>query len=147
MTKQVLLAYEGWSIKRLSEFFIKNKISGAPVIASDHSLVGVVTISDILTFDNQSQEEKGQLLEQIYSEFVGQTYDDATMQNMLGRADENCTVNQIMNKTVIQVNIDTSLQEIAYIMLQNGIRRIFVSQHGVITGVISTHNILTAIAK
>ena len=147
MTKQVLLAYEGWSIKRLSEFFIKNKISGAPVIASDHSLVGVVTVSDILAFENKSKEEKGVLLQQVYSEFVGQAYDDATMQSMMTRADENCTVNQIMNDAVIQIDADSSFQELAYVMLQNGIRRIFVSQHGVITGVISTHNILTAIAK
>lgn len=147
MTRQVLMAYEGWSIKRLSEFLIKNSISGAPVIASDHSLVGVVTTSDILAFENKTTQEKGLLLEKVYAEFVGRTYDDATMNAMMSHADENCTVNQIMNDAVIQVDQDASFQEVAYIMLQHGIRRIFVSQQGVITGVISTHNILTAIAK
>lgn len=147
MTKQVLLAYEGWSVKRLSEFFVKNGISGAPVIASDHSLVGVVTVSDILSFENKTKEEKSVMLQQVYSEFVGQVYDDATMQTMMTHADENCTVNQIMNEAVIQIDAESSFQEVAYVMLQNGIRRIFVSQHGVIVGVISTHNILAAIAK
>lgn len=147
MTKQVLMAYEGWSIKRLSEFFIKNAISGAPVIASDHSLVGVVTISDILAFENKTMVEKGELLQQVYAEFVGQQYDEKTLQAMMGQADENCTVNQIMSDSVIQVDCNANLQEVAYVMLQHGIRRIFVSEHGIIKGVISTHNILTVMAK
>ncbi|MFT5594204.1 MAG: putative transcriptional regulator [Oceanicoccus sp.] len=147
MTKQVLMAYEGWSIKRLSEFFIKNAISGAPVIASDHSLVGVVTVSDILAFENKTSVEKGELLQKVYAEFVGLQYDDKTLQAMMGQADENCTVNQIMSDSVIQVDCKANLQEVAYVMLQHGIRRIFVSEHGIIKGVISTHNILTVMAK
>lgn len=147
MTKQVLMAYEGWSIKRLTEFFMNNSISGAPVIASDHSLVGVVTISDILAFESKSLEEKGQLLEEVYAEFVGQHYDAQTMRSMMGKADENCTVNQIMSHSVIQIDSHANLQEVAYVMLQHGIRRIFVSEHGIIKGVISTHNILTTMAK
>lgn len=147
MTKQVLMAYEGWSIKRLTEFFVKNHISGAPVIASDHSLVGVVTMSDILAFENKSLQEKGDLLQEVYSEFVGQQYDDATLRAMMNKADENCTVNQIMSDSVIQVDCHASLQEVAYVMLQHGIRRVFVSEYGIIRGVISTRNILSAIAK
>lgn len=147
MTKQVLMAYEGWSIKRLTEFFVKNHISGAPVIASDHSLVGVVTMSDILAFENKSLQEKGDLLQEVYSEFVGQQYDDATLRAMMNKADENCTVNQIMSDSVVQVDWNASLQEVAYVMLQHGIRRVFVSEYGIIRGVISTRNILSAIAK
>jgi predicted transcriptional regulator len=147
MTKEVLMAYEGWSIKRLTEFFMNNSISGAPVIASDHSLVGVVTISDILAFGNKSTEEKGALLLEVYSEFVGHQYDPEALKSMMGKAEENCTVNQIMSRSVIQVDCNANLQEVAYIMLQHGIRRIFVSEHGIIKGVISTHNILTTMAK
>lgn len=147
MSKDVLMAYEGWSIKRLSEFLIKNKISGTPVIASDHSLVGVVTLSDVVRFESQTTEEKSQLLEEVYREFVGQQYDDELKESMMTTADQNCTVNQIMTKHVVQVDIDASLQEVAYTMLQHGIRRIFVTKHGIIYGVISSRNILMAIAK
>lgn len=146
-TPDVLMAYEGWSIKRLSEFFLSHKISGAPVIASDHSLVGVVTFSDIVAFESKSSKEKSKLLQEVYSEFVGQEYDEQLMQQMAGKADENCTVNQIMTPHVVQVDEDASLKEVAYVMLQHGIRRIFVSKHGIVAGVISTSNILKAIAK
>ncbi|GAB3105622.1 CBS domain-containing protein [Aestuariicella hydrocarbonica] len=147
MTPHVLMAYEGWSIRRLSGFFMKNKISGAPVIASDHSLVGVVTVTDILSFETKSCEEKSELLQEVYAEYVGQTYDDDILQTMMSKADENCTVNQVMTRHVIKVDGKAGLQEVAYIMLQHGIRRIFVTENGLICGVISTHNILTAIAQ
>ena len=147
MTSQVLMAYEGWSIKRLSEFFMKNKISGAPVIASDHSLVGVVTFSDIVLFESKSVQEKSKLLEEVYAEFVGQQYDEDIMRQMASKADESCTVNQVMTPRVVQVDAKANLQEVAYIMLQHGIRRVFVSKLGIIAGVISTRNILKAIAQ
>ncbi len=147
MTKDVLMAYEGWSIKRLSEFLIKNKISGAPVIASDHSLVGVVTQSDVVRFESNSNQEKGRMLQQVYSEFVGLEYDEALQQQMLSKADENCTVNQVMTDHVVKIDAKSSFQEVAYVMLQNGIRRIFVTSNGLIVGVISGSNILRAIAK
>ena len=147
MTNDVLMAYEGWSIKRLSEFLIKNKISGAPVIASDHSLVGVVTQSDVVRFESNSTEEKGRLLKQVYDEFVGLEYDAALQEQMLSKADENCTVNQVMTKNVVQIDVSSSFQEVAYVMLQNGIRRIFVTKNGLMNGVISGSNILRAIAK
>ena len=54
MSKTLLSAYEGWTIHRLAEFFIKHGISGAPVIASDHELVGVVTVSDIFKFSSRN---------------------------------------------------------------------------------------------
>jgi predicted transcriptional regulator len=147
MTKEVLMAYEGWSIKRLSEFLIKNKISGAPVIASDHSLVGVVTQSDVVRFESNTTEEKGRLLKQVYDEFVGLEYDVALQEQMLSKADENCTVNQVMTEKVVQIDVASNLQEVAYVMLQNGIRRIFVTKNGLMCGVISGSNILRAIAK
>lgn len=147
MTNEVLMAYEGWSIKRLTDFLVKHHISGAPVIASDHSLVGVVSMSDIMNFNNKSAQEKSALLQDVYAEFVGRYYDDDTLAAMLPKAAENCTVNQIMSQSVVQIDGDASLQEVAYVMLQKGIRRIFVSEHGLMKGVISTKNILTAIAK
>jgi predicted transcriptional regulator len=147
MTKSVLMAYEGWSIRRLSEFLIKNKISGVPVIASDHSLVGVVTLSDVVKFESKSQSEKSELLSEVYSEFVGQQYDSGLQEKMMSKAGENCTVNQIMTKHVVQVDASISFQEVAYVMLQNGIRRVFVTKNNLMCGVISGSNILTAVAK
>ena len=105
MSPQLFMAYEGWSIKRLTEFLMKNNISGAPVIASDHSLVGVVTLSDIVKFDSKTKQEKSILLDEVYAEFVGTHYDDSIKEEMLSRADETCTVNKVMTPHVVQVDL------------------------------------------
>lgn len=145
MTKDVFLAYEGWSIKKLSDFFIKRGISGAPVIASDHSLVGVVTATDIITFDSKSTEEKNNMVESIYTEYVGYNYQAEDIKKLAEHASENCTVHQIMAKSVIQVDQSVVIDEIAEIMLNQGIRRLFVTNNGIMVGVITTTNILQAI--
>ncbi len=146
MTNDVLMAYEGWSIKRLSSFFIKNKISGCPVIASDHTLVGVVTVTDILNFETKTDAEKSELVEEVYAEFVGYQFDDETIAQMAIKADEKCTVNKVMTQRVIQIDETTPITKVSEVMLSAGIRRIFVSSEGVVSGVISTTNILKAIS-
>lgn len=147
MTADVLMAYEGWSIKRLSEFFMKNGISGAPVIASDHSLVGVVTASDVINFESKSQQEKNQLVEEVYAEFVGTFYDEVTIQELVKNADESCTVNRVMTPKVVQVSEDALIPDIAKMMMEEGIRRIFVTRNGIMCGVITPSNLLNAIAQ
>src|SRR5690606_5856333 len=57
MSTGVLTAYEGWSIKRLAAFFVRHQISGAPVVASDDSLVGVVTEADIIRFESRTPSD------------------------------------------------------------------------------------------
>ncbi|MDX1695587.1 MAG: CBS domain-containing protein [Ketobacteraceae bacterium] len=143
MTTNVLSVYEGWSIKRLSDFFVKHGISGAPVIASDHQLVGVVSVTDIVRFDSLEQEEKaGLILEQVYPEYLGQHVDPEIFSQLTNHADENCTVNSIMTPEVISVEQDTPLTAIARLMYERKIRRIFVTKNQMMAGVISTSNIL-----
>ncbi len=146
MTTEVLMAYEGWSIKRLSTFFIKNSISGAPVIASDHTLVGVITVTDIINFETKSDQEKSKLVEEVYAEFVGYNFEPDMIKQMSVKADEKCTVNQVMTKHVIQVEENMPITKVSEVMLNAGIHRVFVSNNGVVSGVISTTNILKAIS-
>ena len=147
MTRDVLTVYEGWSIKRLSDFFVKHGISGAPVIASDHQLVGVVSLTDIVRFDSMDKEDKtGLILEQVYPEYLGQNVAQEMFSQLAANADQNCTVNAIMTREVISVDESCDLAAIARIMHEKKIRRIFVTSDGAIAGVISTGNILKCLA-
>lgn len=145
MTKEVLMAYEGWSIKKLTEFYVNHGISGAPVIASDHSLVGVVTATDVVDFENKSFDEKNHMVETIYHESVGYNYQKSDIEKLALNADENCTVHQIMAKCVIQVDESAPIDDIADIMLKKGIRRLFITRNSIMVGVITTTNLLQAI--
>lgn len=145
MTTDVLTAYEGWSIKRLSGFLVKHKISGVPVIASDHSLVGVVSSSDVLNFDSKSQQEKKQMVRDVYSEYSGVEYIEADVEAIAKKADENCTVNQVMTPAVIKVDEESPVEDVIKLMLSHKIHRVFVTKDDVMVGVLSTSNILQAI--
>ena len=145
MTENVIAAYEGWSIKKLSDFFIKHGISGAPVIAGDHSLVGVVTATDIINFESKTSQEKTVMIETIYQENVGYNYQQSDIKTLALHAEQNCTVHQIMAKHVIQIDENALLDELAEVMLEQGIRRIFITRKDIMVGVITTTNILQAI--
>ncbi len=147
MVTDVLMAYEGWSIKRLSTFFIKHGISGAPVIASDHELVGVVSISDIMRFENLPLDDKALLVaEHVYMESLGQTLLKDDLKQLAEHAVENCTVNSIMTREVIRVDADDGLPRVAELMCKHKIRRIFVTRNGLVCGIISSGDILAQLA-
>jgi predicted transcriptional regulator len=146
MHTEVLSVYEGWSIQRLADFFMKHKISGAPVIASDHELVGVVSVSDIFHFENMDEEQKKTALQTCYRDITNTEPNVVDLENWSKNAQYHCTVHQIMVPHVISVTETTSLADIAKIMLEQSIHRVFVTSEGCITGVISTTNILQALA-
>lgn len=148
MTKEVLTVYEGWSIKRLADFFVRHRISGAPVIASDHTLVGVVTVSDIVRFDSLDRETKAKMVsQQVYAEYLGQEFAPDDLDQLAQNAIQNCTVNSIMTKSVVQLDAETPLPQVAKVMEERQIRRVFITSSYVIVGVVSTNNLLRQLAS
>jgi len=148
MTSPVRTAYEGWSVKMLIDFFMRYHISGAPVAASDSSLVGVVSVSDVLHFENMTIDEKRQLLPlAAYQDYAGIGYEvgEQDMEHLLRNASSNCTVNQIMTPTVIDVEADAPLLDAIRIMHERKIHRIFAVRGGKLAGVLSTSAVLAVL--
>ncbi len=143
MSKTLLSAYEGWTIHRLAEFFIKHGISGAPVIASDHELVGVVTVSDIFKFSSMDESSRREALRNYYRESCEIDLDETSLREWSGRAEQNCTVHQIMQKEIITVFQDASVSEVASVMVRNNIHRVVVvTDYKIAIGVITSMDIL-----
>ena len=142
MSKTLLSAYEGWTIHRLAEFFIKHGISGAPVIASDHELVGVVTVSDIFKFSSMDEHNRREALRNYYRESCEIDLDEASLRDWSNRAEYNCTVHQIMQKEIITVRMEASVAEVAAVMVKNNIHRVVVADNKIAQGVITSMDIL-----
>jgi len=148
MTMPVKTAYEGWSVKMLMDFFIRNGISGAPVIAGDGELVGVVTLSDVVKFENMAPKEKETLARATwYGEYTGLELTSEELRRLLQHANSNCTVNQIMTASVIQVDLTSPIVDIACIMRDHHIHRVFVAENRKVVGVVSTTSILNALIQ
>ena len=145
MSEDVVFVYEGWSIKRLATFLSEHEITGAPVVAPDQSLVGVVSTSDIFQFANLNHDERIQALRNHYQQAFNDDFNQEDLEKWSEHAEENCTVGQIMNREVIAVPDTASFSEVCAVFLKNGIHRVFVTKDGLIKGVITTTNIFSVI--
>ena len=148
MTKDVKTVYEGWSIRRLSQFFLKHNISGAPVVAADDELVGVVTQSDVLRFDSQKPDKE--TIEKVVERYCGPTQrelDQSELNVIQGKALDYMTVNSIMTGMVITVDIEDTLEKANQLIVDNNIHRLFVIDKGILVGVVTAMDILKSLNK
>ncbi|WP_158968737.1 HPP family protein [Paraglaciecola sp. L3A3] len=143
MSNGVLTVYEGWSIRRLSKFFIKHNISGAPVIAADDELVGVVTQSDIIRFESHepSEQEIQKLVTQFCGPFAG-NMDESEIRRIQDKANDYCTVNSIMTTKVFSINGNANIYDAYELIVKNDIHRLFITEKGILKGVVTTMDIL-----
>lgn len=142
MHGNLLTVYEGWTIHRLAEFFIHRQISAAPVIASDHELVGVVSVSDIVRFNTMDDQQRGDVIRNHYRDSCGQEINEADLRAWVKTAERNCTVHQIMVPEVITVTEQASLSSVIAVLVEHHIHRVFVTEENKITGVITTMDAL-----
>lgn len=145
MHGNLLTAYEGWTIHRLAEFFIHRQISAAPVIASDHELVGVVSVSDVVRFNTMDESERSAALRNLYRDSCGQEINETDLRNWIKSADRNCTVHQIMIPEVITVDTEASVREVTDTLIKHHIHRVFVTEDNKISGVITAMDALESI--
>lgn len=147
MNSNLLTAYEGWTIHRLADFFINRQISAAPVIASDHELVGVVSVDDVFRFNNLTEQDKGNALRNHYRSSCGQDIQEDVLRSWVKDAAKNCTVHQIMTHEVISIDEDASLQSVTELLLEKHIHRVFVTADNKVVGVITAMDALRAFAQ
>lgn len=147
MSSEVLTAYEGWSIKRLAGFFVKHNISGAPVVAADHTLVGVVTQADVIRFESESVSDYQ--IERAVQFYYGPNVDtltDADIKHLKERANETCTVNTIMTPKVVSMDIGTPAGDACARMVEENLQRLFVTEQGRVVGVVTAMDFLRRMA-
>lgn len=140
---EVLTVYEGWSIKRLAGFFVKHNISGAPVVASDDTLVGVVTQSDVIRFESKSPSDAE--IRKVVQFYYGPNTSgltEADIRQLKEKAIETCTVNAIMTPGVKSMDIHTSAAEACRFMVDQDVHRLFVTTQERVVGVVTAMDFL-----
>lgn len=124
MTSPVKTAYARWPLGRLVEFFRDNAISGAPVIASDGRLVGVVSLSDVV-----------------------RRLGPSTPGSTAPVTGADCLVSDLMTPALIEVEPQTPLLEVVRLMHRRKIHRVFVVKAGRLMGVVSAGSFLGALLE
>ena len=138
MTEDVITISKDASIDQLSELLVKNKISGVPVLDENNKLVGIVTEADIIIKDADLQFPRYfKLLDAIIYLDSLNKFRNNLKKHLAVKVEE------IMTTKVRTVSPDTSLSEVANIMLDRRINRLPVlDQNGRITGIVTRADIV-----
>lgn len=116
MVKDVITVEETTSLKDVARILAENKITGAPVVNAEGDLVGVISESDIVRKTNN----------------IG-----AWSPNQAG---------QIMTKPAVTVTPSETLQRVCEMMHNRRLHRVVVAEGKQIHGILTTMDILRAIA-
>jgi CBS domain-containing protein len=123
MTREVLTVREDLTVAQLATVLSEREISGAPVVDSDHRLVGVVSSTDVM-------------------EAEGSAPGAAEARLARGRGTQGSghgpLVEDIMTPTVYTIPEDTPVGEIAKTMIAGRIHRLFVTHLGRVVGIVTS---------
>jgi len=146
MRTEVLAAGEDWPLETLADFLVDNSISGAPVTTQDGELVGVVSLTDIVRQSSMSNSHVDNgTAHDVYLFELESHMSREELRVFHTREESPMQVSDIMTPMIFRVDRDTSLQEVAETMLKGRIHRVFVTEDGRLTGIVTTLDMLQVI--
>ncbi|MBV1787543.1 CBS domain-containing protein [Marinobacterium sp. D7] len=142
MSRDLLTAQEHWSLQTLIDFFIRYRITGAPVLCDNKELVGVVSLTDILTFDGKPEHSPGEnpMADYYYSALEGTSVDELGIKESNPHLSHR--VSEIMTPSIIAAPLSTPVMKLAETLCEKGIHRIFITEGKSLCGVVTTLDIL-----
>jgi CBS domain-containing protein len=148
MTPHVLRAQADWPIERLAEFLIENDISGAPVISEYGTLIGVVSLTDIVRHDSLHQRQRnGERPHPYYLPALENQYAPEELETFRIEGGSETTVREIMTPMIFQVDGETPVAEVADKMIRGRIHRVFVTQNDRVVGIITALGLLDVLRQ
>jgi CBS domain-containing protein len=141
MTKDVFTVQPEMSVRELAQHLSHRRISGAPVVDGQGNLVGVVSQTDLAAFASHSLPSERDPQAFYQGIWMSAPPDRAVLERMSSRA----TVADIMAPYVYFATEDTSLVEVADLMLKRSIHRTIVLREGVVVGIVSCLDVIRAL--
>lgn len=146
MSEKVVCVHPETPIHNLIKTLAKRHIHGAPVVDKKGKLVGVVSMTDVVEYDEKTSKKRGGVTEKsFYSDTNGKlkkTLDKILKAKLLG----NAVVQDIMTPRVIIAQADDTIDRLAKIMYEKKIHRVIIMEKGQVAGVVSTLDILNAVS-
>lgn len=147
MTEKVVFVTPETPIHNLIKLLVKNHITGAPVVNKEGGLVGVVSKTDIIEYDEKTRKKGGENTDKsFYHDTNGKLkkeLDKLLKTKSFGKA----LVKDIMTTRVITAQADDSIDRLAKIMHDKKIHRVIIQDQGQVVGVVSTLDILHAVSS
>lgn len=141
MTRNVLTVGPDWSVEHLMEFLTNHGVSGAPVVTDEGRPIGVVSLTDVVRSGVISEERSAEGAHDFYRRLEDVVGPEESRHFRVER-EPGVVVKDIMTPMVFAVEEDTSIQEIAEVMITGRIHRVFVKKDDRLTGVVTTMDLL-----
>ena len=146
MTEKVICVHPDTPIQDLVKILVKNHIHGAPVVDKEGKIVGVVSKTDIVEYDEKASKKQSLITKRsFYNDTNGKlkkALDKILKEKKFGKT----TVKDIMTPRVITAQANDSIDRLAKIMYDKKIHRIIIQDNGHVIGVVSTLDILHAVS-
>ena len=142
MTKEVISVSPDLVVEKLAEIFWENRISGAPVVDDNGSVVAIVTENDLI--DQNKKVHIPTMISILDSVIMLEKADkiEKEIRKMTGT-----TVKDICSDTLITVEPETPLDEVATIMAEKQVHTLPVLTDGKLVGVVGKSDIIKTMAK
>jgi CBS domain-containing protein len=115
------------------------------VVDSTGKLLGVVSLSDIVKTRAYSGARKSPKRHEFYDGVWEDSLSPEDLEGLQLEEDNGLCAQDIMTPVIICVQENTSLAEMADIMVSGRIHRVIVTRHGKIAGIVTTMDILEEI--
>lgn len=148
MTPNVVTISPTASVTDAVRLICEHGISGLPVVDRDGKLVGIITKTDLITLEYETQFER--LYEVDLKSILGSSeFNNASIQNFSSEADSRdiTLVETIMKRSVITASPETPLPVIAKLMYENNIHRIVITENDRVVGIITSMDLLKLIVQ
>ncbi|PSF10617.1 histidine kinase [Marinobacter fuscus] len=143
MTPTIKAVPHHWTMDRLARFLTDNEITGSPVTDDNGDIIGIVTLKDITEFRWNANDTNDQPALSDEDRAAARHLRRVLFEEM-GKVP--VEVRDIMTPIVLSVDEQTPVRDIADIMMQEHLHRIFVTRDSKITGIITTYDMLKLVS-
>ncbi len=150
MHTEVISINEDSSVAELRDLLKKHSISGVPVLKSDGQAAGVVSIADVARFAASSKNDRVvKEAEPGASDFYtfGDTLECEYMEGYHTETAREARVSDIMTPDVFGVQEESSLSEVASLMVEKKIHRVIVLSSRGVAGIISSLDVMKELIR
>jgi len=143
MIREVMVVQAEWSVDRLAEFLIENGISGAPVTSEEGTLIGVVSLTDIVRYGRMPEKEpRAHGPHAYYRNGLEGDYSREDLSAIRIDEETSVLVRDIMTPMIFNVEADTPLSKVADTMITGRIHRLLVTEGRKVVGMITALDLL-----
>lgn len=146
MTEKVVCVTPETPIHDLIKLLVKNHITGAPVVDKEGSLVGVVSKTDIVEYDEKTNKKRGETTHKSFYDDTNGKLKKELDKFLKTKTFGKTLVKDIMTSRVITAQANDTIDRLAKIMHDKKIHRVIIQDQGQVVGVVSTLDILNAVS-